>query len=245
MSGRAPGVRPYDATMNLHVLHESRVLAQLVGGTPPACDALACRLGAPQQVAAAWIDGNPLQDGWLASVEVPGPRLMCWSGSLGPQPFEPHPANWMRPGRTALDALVTRAAAALEAQGVSLCLRPHAHQVLSDAQGCLRFLADHAGLPVQVALAPVDLVTAGMLAELPEHLSRIFTSLGPRAAVVLLEDLRPAEGDEPPGRAPLGQGVLPRDLVLELLRSHVPPETPVIVRAEGLSGQLAWLGLTG
>jgi hypothetical protein len=33
--------------------------------------------------------------------------------------------------------------------------------------------------------------------------------------------------------------------VLELLRSHVPPETPVIVRAEGLSGQLAWLGLTG
>ncbi len=232
--------------MNLHVLHDARTLARLAGGTAPACDALACRLGTPDQVAAAWVDGNPLAPGWMAITEVPAPRLLCWSGTLAPEPFELHPANWLRPGRAALDALVQSAAPALESRGLALCLRPHARHVLSDAQGCLRFLTDHAGLPVQVALSPADMLTADMLPELPEHLHRIFTGLGPRAALLLLQDVQLSAGDDAPLQAvPLGQGLLPRDLVLDLLGRHVPPETPVVLSPTGLADQLAWLGRTG
>lgn len=231
--------------MNLHVLHDARTLARLAGATAPACDALACRLGEPNRVAAAWMEGNPLAPGWLACAEVPAPRLLCWSGSLAEDAFEVHPANWMRPGRAALDAFVASAAPALEAQGRSLCLRPHLRQVLSDAQGCLRFLVDHAGLPVQVALAPADMIAGAMLRDLPDHLERLFASLGPRASLVLLEDVGPADEDAPPNPVPLGQGCLPRDLVRELLSRHVPAETPVVLRPAGLPDQLVWLGAKG
>lgn len=227
--------------MNLHVLHDARTLARLTGATPPACDALACRLGRPDQIAAAWVEGNPLAPGWIAAADGPGPRLMCWSGSLAEDLQAQHPANWMRPGRAALDALLTQAAPALEAQGRSICLRPHLRHVLSDAQGCLRFLADHAGLPVQIALCPADMIAADMLRDLPEHLERLFASLGPRAAVVLLEDIGPMSDDEAPRPCPLGQGALPRDLVRRLLTEHVPAGTPVIVGHRDLDAQLAWL----
>ena len=226
-------------------MHDARTLARLAGATAPACDALACRLGEPNRVAAAWMEGNPLAPGWLACAEVPAPRLFCWSGSLADEPFASHPANWMRPGRAALDALVNAASPALEAQGRSLCLRPHLRQVLSDAQGCLRFLTDHAGLPVQVALCPADMIAAQMLRDLPDHLERLFASLGPRAALVLLEDIGPAGEDDPPNPVPLGKGALPRDLVRELIARHVPAETPIVLRPAELADQLAWLGAQG
>ena len=231
--------------MNLHVLHDARALARLAGATPPACDALACRLGSPDRVAAAWIDGNPLAPGWVADADVPAPRLLCFSGSLAQNAFEVHPPNWMRPGRAALDALVMASAPALEAQGRSLCLRPHARQVLSDAQGCLRFLADHAGLPVQVALSPADMITAGMLADLPDHLERMFGALGPRAALVLLQDVGACAEDDAPQPVALGSGALPRDLVRRLIESHVPAGTPIVLGPGPLEPQLAWLGVQG
>lgn len=231
--------------MNLHVLHDARTMAKLAGATPPACDALACRLGQPDRVAAAWVEGNPLAPGWLAAADGPGPRLLCWSGSLAGELFDSHPHNWMRPGRAALDALVTQAAPALERQGRSLCLRPHLRHVLSDAQGCLRFLADHAGLPVQVALAPADMIGPDMLRDLPEHLERLFASLGPRAAVVLLEDIGEMPEDGLPEPCALGQGRMPRELLRRLLTEHVPAGTPVILQPRRLDEQLAWLGVQG
>ena len=191
------------------------------------------------------MEGNPLAPGWLACAEVPAPRLFCFSGSLAEEPFATHPANWMRPGRAALDAFVTAATPALEAQGRSLCLRPHLRQVLSDAQGCLRFLTDHAGLPVQVAVSPADMIAGDMLRDLPDHLERLFASLGPRAALVMLADIGPLGEDEAPHPVPLGQGALPRDLVLELIARHVPAETPVILAPTDLAAQLAWLGVKG
>jgi hypothetical protein len=229
--------------MHLHVMHDARMMARLANATPPACDALACRLGRPDQVSAAWVEGNPLAPGWLAAADGPGPRLLCWSGSLAGELFDSHPHNWMRPGRAALDALVMQAAPALDRQGRSLCLRPHLRHVLSDAQGCLRFLADHAGMPVQIALSPADMISVDMLRDLPEHLERLFATLGPRAAVVLLQDIGPMEADAPPNPCPLGEGSLPRDLVRRLLADHVPHETPVILQPERLEAQLAWLGV--
>ena len=226
-------------------MHDARALAKLAGASPPACDALACRLGAPDRVAAAFIDGNPLAAGWVADADVPAPRLLCYSGSLATDAFAVHPPNWMRAGRAALDALVMASAPALEAQGRSLCLRPHVRHVLSDAQGCLRFLSDHAGLPVQVALSPAEMITGSMQQDLADHLERLFGALGPRAALVLLQDVGACGEDDPPTPVALGQGTLPRDLVLRLIRSHVPADTPIVLGPGPLAAQLAWLGVQG
>jgi hypothetical protein len=146
--------------VNLHVMHDAKTLARLSGATPPACDALACQLGRPDRVAAAWIEGNPLQAGWLASLDAPAPRLLCWSGSLADEPFATHPANWMRPGR---------------------------------------------------------------------------------AALVLLQDLGPTTDDDLLTPVPLGQGVLPAELVRDLIRKHVPAETPLVLQPQDLAAQTAWL----
>jgi hypothetical protein len=97
-------------------------------------------------------------------------------------------------------------------------------------------------MPVQIVLSPADVISADMLRDLPEHLERLFASLGPRAAVVLLEDIGPMSEDDPPRPCPLGQGALPRDLVRRLLAEHVPEATPVIVGHRDLDAQLAWLG---
>jgi hypothetical protein len=231
----------YDRVVNLHVMHAARTIASITGVTEPPCQALACRLGAPDQVAAAWTPDNPLEPGWLGCTDVPAPRLLCWSGSLAPDPFTVHPPNWMRPGRAALDALMRAVAPGLEAAGRSLCLRPHVRHVLSDPQGCLRFLGDHAGLPVQVAISPSDMLTPEMLGDLPEHLTRIFASMGPRAALVLLQDVGEPDGQDLLAPVPLGKGRLPRDLVRSLLAEHVHPETPVVIWPTDVAGQLTWL----
>jgi hypothetical protein len=98
-------------------------------------------------------------------------------------------------------------------------------------------------MPVQIALSPADMIGADMLRDLPEHLERLFATLGPRAAVVLLEDIGPMTEDDPPNTCPLGQGALPRDLVRRLLAEHVPAGTPVIVGHRELAAQRAWLGV--
>jgi len=227
--------------MNLHVMHDAKTVAHLTHCTPPACDALICRLGQPDHVAAAWLYGNPLQENWLACTEIPAPRLLCWSGSLAAETFAVHPPNWMRPGREALDAFVANATPPLAAQGRSLCLRPHLRHVLSDAQGCLRFLTDHAGMSVQIALSPAELISSEMMRDLPEHLERIFTALAARAALVLLHDIGGFDHNDLPLFVPLGQGILPADVLRGLIREHVPAETPIALQPQQLPAQLAWL----
>jgi hypothetical protein len=41
---------------------------------------------------------------------------------------------------------------------------------------------------------------------------------------------------------PLGQGVLPRAVVRDLLERHVPAETPIVLMPEAIDAQRAWLG---
>jgi hypothetical protein len=94
---------------------------------------------------------------------------------------------------------------------------------------------------VQVALSPADMITPDMLRDLPEHLERLFTSLGPRAALVLLQDLGPTTDDDLLTPVPLGQGVLPAKLVRDLIRQHVPAETPLVLQPQDLAAQTAWL----
>jgi hypothetical protein len=227
--------------VNLHVLHDARALAALTGRTPLPCDGIVSRLGQADSIAAAWIDGNPLDAAFLAEIDQVAPRLLMYSGTLAAELFAEDPRTWLRPGRAALDEFARRTAPPLRSARRTICFRPHARHVLSDPQSALQFLRDHADAPFEVALAPADMLTAAMLPTAEDHLRRMFESLGPRAAVVILHDARPRD-DGRCEAAPLGEGVLPRDLTLELLRRHVPAETPVVLRPQNLDRQLAWLG---
>ncbi len=217
-------------------------MASLAKATAPACDGLVCKLGEPDRVAAAWIDGNPLHPTWVATVETPSSRLWCWSGTLAEEPFAIHPPNWMSPGRSSLDAFVQAATTTLRNSAQALCLRPHHRHVLSDVPGCMRLLRENAGIGLHISLAPADLISPDMVKDLPDHLERIFSTLGPRAAIVLLQDLGPIDQHNLLAPVALGDGILPRDQVLQLIKDHVPAETPIVVMPQRLPEQLAWLG---
>jgi len=169
-------------------------------------------------------------------------RLLAWSGTLGEQLFAPDPRTWMAAGWKAFEALCDHLGPSLRTLGWTLCFQPHARHVLSDAKGCREFLARRSGQPFAVALAPATMLERSMLPRLEDHLVRLFEALGPAAALVLLEDVQPdTDEDGLPRRTTLGGGRLPRELVLSLLREHVPASTPVMVREEKLTEQLAWL----
>ena len=169
-------------------------------------------------------------------------RLLTWSGSLGEQLFAPDPRTWMAAGWRAFEALCDQLGPTLGTLGWTLSFQPHARHVLSDAKGCREFLARRSGQPFEVALAPATMLELSMLPRLEDHLVRMFEALGPVAALVVLEDVQmDADEDGLPRRTALGGGRLPRDLVLSLLREHVPERTPVMLRQERLPEQLAWL----
>lgn len=203
---------------------------------------------------ALWIEGNPIGlpqaaldraiRGAVGRVAMSGgaDRLLAWSGTLADQLFAADPRTWMAGGWRAFEALCDHLRPTLESLGWTLCLQPHARHVLSDAKGCREFLARRPGQPFAIALSPATMLERSMLPMMEDHLVRMFESLGPVAKVVVLEDIKPeADGDQLPQRTSLGAGCLPHDLVLGLLRRHVPSTTPVVLRPERLTEQLAWL----
>ncbi|MHC5002934.1 MAG: hypothetical protein ACYTJ0_07410 [Planctomycetota bacterium] len=173
--------------------------------------------GGGPALGASW-RGNPLREPWTPPAG-PGSLLLGWSGTLADEPFAAHPATWLRTGHEALAAHCERVAAELDRVGRRLCFQPHARHVLSDPQSCRAFLRDRADEPFDVALAPASMLEPSMLPDLDDHLRRAFETLGPVAAVVVLED-------DVPGTAPL-----PADRVTELMDAHVPASTPVVRRA--------------
>jgi len=186
----------------------------------------------------------------LPLAEAGAPRVVTYSGSLGPSLETAHPTNWLAPGQAALERHVDRLAEAAQAAGVTVLLRPHARHVLSDVASVRRVLPSFEGAPVSILLEPAALLEASMLEAIDEHLERIFEGLGQVAAAVLLTDvLEPAggatdAGDDATGpplpTGPIGTGRLPPDLVRELLGRFVRPETPIIVTPDGLTDRWAW-----
>ncbi|MCP3979468.1 MAG: hypothetical protein GY716_09090 [bacterium] len=163
----------------------------------------------------ARVTSNPLTPGWRPP-DFDGTHLVLWSGTLADDLFEPHPPNWLGPGREALDALIERVLDELPA-GRHLLLRPHCRHVLSDVPSCRRFLADHEAAPIGLALAPHDLLEDGMLPAAEDHLRRIFEGLGAASRVLFVDGMLPPDG--PPGNASL-------ELVAGLVTDHVAPDTP-------------------
>ena len=82
-----------------------------------------------------------------------------------------------------------------------------------------------------------------MVDDVEDHMQSLLASFGPRIDLLVLRDARP-DADDPESMAPcaLGEGVLPRERVRELIATHLPPETPIAVPGAGLDRALAWLG---
>lgn len=196
----------------------------------------------PSRVRAVEIADNPLAHDFAWSLPVGVSRVIFRSGSLADDSAERHPANWLPPGRQALDAWLQKAHSQV-ADGTQLLLQPHARHVLSDVPSTRRFFEDHADSAVGLALNPTDLLEANMLERLEEHVERIFMGLGDLCSLLLMRDLDWA--GEAISVVPLGQGRLPRNHVRRLIDAWIRPETPVVLHDELLAGQRAWLGAEG
>lgn len=226
------GARP------IHVLHDAATLATLIGDVPSSCDGLVLAVPPTSPPIAAVVGGNPLADDWLLDLELPSSRVVLWSGTLAEGLFDDDPRTWMRSGHDAFRRFCDAAAPTLVARGMTLAFRPHARHILSDVQGCLDFLRGREGQPFELALAPADLLTAEMLPAAEDHLIRIYETLGPRAALVLLTDRAAAAGESP---RPVRDGTPHADLVRRLLRTCVPATTPLVLLPERLAEQRDWL----
>ncbi len=220
------------------------------GAFGSSCESLILRHGAADEVLGCRVSGNPLAEardgaattqGWEFDPELPGSRLISWSGTFAEEFDGVDPRNWMAPGKTALDAFCARVRPALERHEWTVCFQPHARHVLSDARSCRDFLARHAGQPFELALSPASMLEASMLDRAEEHLERLISTLGPLASVVMLEDVRASgAGLE---RVPLGEGVLPLGVMRELVVEHVSASVPVVLRAESFAQQVEAVGL--
>lgn len=244
---------------SLHLDHDGPTLAALLGRAVP-CDGLLLRDGAPSDVLACRVEANPLApEGWAFDRELPGSRLLSWSGTLADQPFGRDWRTWSQ-GREALDRFCERVRPAFEREEWTLAFRPHARHVLSDARSCRDFLARHSGGPFELAFDPSSMLEASMLKAIDEHLERLFETLGPLAAMVILSDVAiTARDDDAPGdtssidgdpelastlhRCPAGEGDLALATLCRLLRAHVPATTPVVVRGEDAGAWRALLDL--
>jgi hypothetical protein len=194
----------------------------------------------PDDVLAVTWRGNPLAERPPIG-ELGGPEIVMWSGTLGEGLFDPHPPNWLSPGHTALRELCGELSAGLVAADTRICFHPHGRHVLSDTQSCRAFLGEATDDRLGVALAPGSTLEPSMIAAVDDHLTRAFEGLGGQCRMVILHDVAPGPGGERLEPVPLGDGLLPRDVVRDLLKRCVPVGTPIVIGAERLDQQIQWL----
>lgn len=237
-------------TRSVHLVHDASALARMLAVESPCCAQIAMPTELPSGCApspwGAFVDGNPLSGQWIVDADLPGRRIVSYSGTLADAPFGDDPRTWMKPGHERLKAFLDEIEPALRAHGRTLCVRPHHRHVVGDVHSAVKLLRDRAGGPFEVLLSPGDLLAPSMLREAADHLARMFAHLGPVAAGVLLFDLARDDETEESGLLsprPLGQGLLPMDLIGRLLAEHVPAETPVLLLPGAVAEQRALVGL--
>ncbi|MDG2021203.1 MAG: hypothetical protein P8J59_04560 [Phycisphaerales bacterium] len=218
--------------------------ARTIGIPDAVCD-LVVPHGAPGEAVASILPGNPLADDWFGLVDLPGDLLVAWSGTMADELFEDDPRTWMPMGHERFESFCDAVREPLAASGSRLCFRPHARHVLSDPQGTLDFLRRREGEPFGLALSPADLMLPSMLAHAEDHFTRILESMIPRADLLLLADAAPDEnrGDddaEAMTPTPLGEGVLPAEMIMEAVNTGLPESTPVVVAAGDLPTATSW-----
>ena len=162
--------------MHIYALHEAAIVAQIAGASTPLCESIALATDDPSDALYSFVGGNPLAPSWLAELDLPSTRIACWSGTLAYDAaeagdlFAAHPHNWMGPGPDALRKFLDGIVDPLTSAQRTLCIIPHARHVLSDVQGAINLIRERAGQPIEVALAPIALLTPSMLEALDDHL---------------------------------------------------------------------------
>ena len=214
-----------------------------LAGVPDAVADMIVPVGEPAAAIASILEGNPLAEDWIAPLDVPGANLVAWSGTLADGLFDDEPRTWMQAGHNALQAFCEEVAPRLDTLERTLLFRPHARHVLSDPQGALNFLRAHEDDPFGLAVSPGDLLLPSMLEHLEDHLERILVFLAPRASMIILEDVVPAEDGESMEPAPIGEGILPHLQVRELMHAHLPDDMPVVVKPNETAAAMAWLDI--
>ncbi len=235
--------------LNLYIEHDARALARLTGAaSAPDCDTIILKHGDASTVLASSHRGNPLGEAgehWMLNIDSPTKRTIAWSGTLASDLFAADARTWLRPGREAFARFCDEIEPQLLRHDRKMCFHPHARHVLNDVPSCMAFQKERDSRGAfEVALAPASMLEPVMLDQVEDHLQRQFESLGGTCALVLLSDVQVAEGEDGESRCgavPLGEGVLPRDVVLRLLREWVPATTPIVIQGRAIERQLQWL----
>ena len=238
------------STREIHLLHDAAMLAQMIGLDAPCCSHVAMPSSGPAHAFAAFVESNPLSDGWLIDLEAPSSRLVTYSGTLGDELFGDEPRTWMRTGQERFIAFLDEVEPALHHHRRTLCFRPHHRHVVGDVHAAVKLLRDRAGGPFEILLSPADMLAPSMLETALDHATRMFAHLGSVVAAVLLTDIEVSENTGETGlfrTCRLGEGLLTRTLgdgvLARLLAEHVPPTTPVILLPGSVESQRALIGL--
>ena len=234
--------------MNIYVEHNAAFLARL-GSAPamPGCDGLIVRHGQIDDVLAATVRANPLGDSFLIDVDLPAQRIVTWSGTLSDNLHDASPMTWMRAGREQFARLCLDLAPQLRTHNRTICFQPHSRHVLSDVQSCVNFLRESETPNLvgtfEIALSPATMFEPSMLRDADDHLHRMFETLGGRCSMVFLEDAKLHAHDDDPfcEAVPLGEGSLPRNAILDLLKRFIPQQTPIVLQPRAIASQLEWL----
>ena len=234
----------------VHLLHDAKALAQMLSIEAPCCAQLAMPTSGPALPFAAFVDGNPLSDGWLVEVEAPSSRLVSYSGTLAAELFDDDPRTWMRAGQERFVHFLDEVEPALIHHRRTLCFRPHHRHVVGDVHAAVKLLRERAGGPFEVLLSPAEMLAPSMMGNAGEHLERMFAHLGPVAAAVLLTDVRATENTDETGlfeHCRLGEGLLqnalPEGRLAHLLAQHVPLTTPLLLLPGAVESQRALAGV--
>lgn len=209
-------------------------------GVPDAVADIVLPHGTPGEALASIVPGNPLADDWVCSIDLPGERIIAWSGTLGDELFADEPRTWMGEGHKRFESFCDDVRDTLRDAGRILCFRPHARHVLSDPQGTLDFLRRREGEPFGLALSPADLILPDMLADAEDHFTRILDSMVPRADFILLSDAHPDETNESMTPCPLGSGVLPPAAIMDAIGLNLRDDAFVVAAPADVPTTVSW-----
>ena len=209
-------------------------------GVPDAVADVVLPHGMPGEALASIVPGNPLSETWTCPLDLPGEKLITWSGSMGEELFADEPRTWMGGGHERFEGFCDDVREPLRQARRTLCFRPHARHVLSDAQGTLDFLRRREDEPFGLAIAPVDLLLPEMVGDAEDHFTRILDFMIPRADFVLLADAHPDDSGEAMTPCPLGQGILPATALMEAINTRLPDESWVVTAPADMPTAISW-----
>ena len=145
--------------------------------------------------------------------------------------------RWSTSAWEAFDASCAALRDQLDAKGLTLCFRPHADDMLCDANACRAFLKRHKGEPFAIIADPTALLTPTMIPSAADHLVRIIETHAatPGVCAMILSDIK-VVGDRVEA-VPLGAGLLDAEMLVNLTREAWPSDRPVVLLEEDFAGQ--------